>query len=85
MARTEAILTTTGEAATNPAFEMLAYGPRAGDFRIGLAPIALEHWFEGASDDPAPRKDALLASTHRVMDALVHIEPAHEKRAIDSE
>jgi hypothetical protein len=42
-------------------FEMKAYGPAPGDFRIGLAPIAEAHWFEGQAVDPAPRKEALLA------------------------
>jgi hypothetical protein len=43
-------------------FEMKAYGPAPGDFRIGLAPIAEADWFEGQPGDPAPRKDDLLAA-----------------------
>ena len=43
-------------------FEMKAYGPAPGDFRIGLAPIAPERWLEESSGDPAPRKDALFAA-----------------------
>jgi len=31
----------------------------AGEFRIGLAPIAMEAWFEGGEADPAARKDPL--------------------------
>jgi hypothetical protein len=42
-------------------YEMKAYGPAPGDFRIGLAPIAEADWLEGQVGDPAPRKDALLA------------------------
>jgi hypothetical protein len=42
-------------------FERKAYGRDPGDFHIGLAPIAETCWFEGGEDDPAPRKDALLA------------------------
>ncbi|MDE2486603.1 MAG: DUF3445 domain-containing protein [Alphaproteobacteria bacterium] len=34
----------------------------AADFSIGLRPIAPEAWLEGGEADPAPRKDALLAS-----------------------
>ncbi len=37
-------------------------GPADPVFRIGLAPIPVEHWFEGGEQDPAARKDALLAS-----------------------
>jgi hypothetical protein len=32
------------------------------DFRIGLAPIPVERWFEGGEADPAARKDALLGA-----------------------
>ena len=35
-------------------------GPAVPEFRIGLAPIPVEHWFEGGEADPAARKDALL-------------------------
>ena len=41
------------------------FTPEGGDaeplFRIGLAPIPVERWFEGAEADFAARKDALLA------------------------
>ncbi len=36
----------------------------AGEFRIGLKPIAATAWFEGGEADPALRKDALLAAHH---------------------
>jgi hypothetical protein len=42
-------------------FDIKAYGGAPGDFRIGLAPIAPAFWLEGQEDDPAPRKDALMA------------------------
>jgi hypothetical protein len=35
-------------------------GPAVPEFRIGLAPIPVEHWFEGGEADPAARKDALF-------------------------
>ncbi len=35
-------------------------GPAVPEFRIGLAPIPVEAWFEGGEADPAGRKDALL-------------------------
>src|SRR5579875_1572797 len=38
------------------------YHERPAEFRIGLAPIPVEQWFEGGEPDPAPRKDALLAA-----------------------
>jgi dimethylamine monooxygenase subunit A len=38
------------------------YADRPAEFRIGLAPIPVEQWFEGGETDPAPRKDALLAA-----------------------
>lgn len=44
----------------DPPFEVKAYGPDPGRFRIGLAPIAPERWFEPAAGDPRPRKAALL-------------------------
>jgi hypothetical protein len=36
-------------------------------FRIGLAPLPVEHWFEGGEPDPAVRKDALLASVSHLV------------------
>ncbi len=40
------------------------FTPEGGDaeplFRIGLAPVPVERWFEGGEADPARRKDALL-------------------------
>jgi hypothetical protein len=44
----------------NDPFDIKAYGPAPGDFRIGLAPISPDCWLEGERCDPAPRKDALL-------------------------
>jgi hypothetical protein len=42
------------------------FTPEGGDaeplFRIGLAPIPEEAWFEGGEDNPAARKDAVFAS-----------------------
>jgi hypothetical protein len=38
------------------------YRERPAEFRIGLAPIPVEQWFEGGETDPASRKDALLAA-----------------------
>ena len=42
------------------------FTPEGGDaeplFRIGLKPIAVEHWFEGGEANPAARKDAVFAS-----------------------
>lgn len=35
-------------------------GPAVPEFRIALAPIPVEAWFEGGEADPAARKDALL-------------------------
>ncbi|HEY3947889.1 heme-dependent oxidative N-demethylase subunit alpha family protein [Phenylobacterium sp.] len=35
---------------------------QAADFQIGLRPIPLEAWLEGAETDPAARKDALWAA-----------------------
>ena len=34
-------------------------GPALPEFRIGLAPVPVEQWFEGGEADPATRKDAL--------------------------
>jgi hypothetical protein len=59
---TEAVLTVRSDPLTGPTFEMKAYGLAPGDFRIGLAPISTATWFEAVVADPAPRKDALLAS-----------------------
>ncbi len=36
-------------------------GPAVPAFRIGLAPVPVEDWFEGGEADPAARKDALLS------------------------
>ncbi len=55
-------MTANLDAFAEPAFEVKAYGPRPGDFRIGLAPIPHSRWLEGSRGDPAPRKDALLAA-----------------------
>jgi len=48
--------------ARDPPFEIKAYGPDPGQFRIGLSPINPENWFEPATEDPRPRKARLLKS-----------------------
>lgn len=37
-----------------------AGGPAIPEFRIGLAPVPVEQWFEGGEADPAARKDPLI-------------------------
>ena len=39
-----------------------AGGPAIPEFRIGLAPIPVDKWFEGGEADPAQRKDPLIAA-----------------------
>jgi len=37
-------------------------GPAVPEFRIGLAPVPVETWFEGGEADPAARKDPLFTA-----------------------